>query len=534
MHAAHAQAELGGMPVDEAFELQAARRMSRAEFVAGMATAGALAGTGLLVGCNARAPQPAATGTPARIGGARRIIVVGAGLAGMTCAYRLRQAGVYCDVYEAADSAGGRTWSLRNFFAHGQVAEHGGEFISSEHRALKNLVHELGLRLVDLRAGNPAANETYFVRGRRYKEAEVIADYAPVYRALKRDVAAARLPATYDRYTRAAYQLDHMSVVDWIAKNVPGGLSSRMGWLLDIDCTTENAGESSAQSALNLLYMLGYMPSYESGHGFYLVGTDERYNVAGGNDQVVARMAARLAPSTVRTNSALVALRRRSDGTYLCTFDSGGRTFEAVGDHVVLSLPFTLLRQVDLSGAGFSPLKMTAIRESPLGTTSKLHLQFADRFWHKAGSNGATYSDTGYQQTWDVTRGQAGKEGILVDYTGGDIGASFQGGVHGPAGSQTARKFLAQLQPVYPGTANAWNGKAYLDNWSADRWHHGSYSYWKVGQCTKFVGMEKVRQGNVHFCGEHTSLEFGGFMNGAVASGEEAAGEITSVARHVA
>ncbi|MBC5824393.1 MAG: FAD-dependent oxidoreductase [Candidatus Eremiobacteraeota bacterium] len=532
IHAAHAQAQFTGVPVDEVFEGQAATRLSRADFLAGAAGVGALAAVGAVTGCAKTPAPPQPLTTKSRQ--TRRIVVVGAGLAGMTCAYRLTHAGLPCEVYEAARAVGGRTWSLRRFFAGGQIAEHGGEFISSEHRALRSLVRELDLELVDLRAGNPAANETYFVRGQRYAERDVIRDYAPVYRALQRDVAAAGFPTTYDRHTRAGVALDRMSVVDWIKANVPGGLESKMGWLLDVDCTTENAGEAAQQSALNLIYMLGYMPTYEAGGGFYIVGTDERYNVAGGNDQIVERMSRHLPGGTVHTDTALVGLRRRSDGSYTCTFQSGARAFDVPADHVVLSLPFTLLREVDFSGAGFSALKATAIKELPLGTTSKLHLQFRNRYWHGLGSNGASYADTGYQQTWDVTRGQAGAPGILVDYTGGDVGASFQSTVHGPAGAQAARRFLAQIEPVYPGIKATWNGKAYLDNWAGDRWHHGSYSYWKVGQCTKFVGIEKVRQGNVHFCGEHTSVIFGGFMNGAVVTGEEAAQEILRVERRAA
>jgi monoamine oxidase len=77
-----------------------------------------------------------------------------------------------------------------------------------------------------------------------------------------------------------------------------------------------------------------------------------------------------------------------------------------------------------------------------------------------------------------------------------------------------------------PGIGALWNGKAFLDNWTKDRWHRGSYSYWGIGNCTTFVGIEPVRQGNVHFCGEQCSLAFGGFMNGAVETGETVAHEI--------
>ena len=79
---------------------------------------------------------------------------------------------------------------------------------------------------------------------------------------------------------------------------------------------------------------------------------------------------------------------------------------------------------------------------------------------------------------------------------------------------------------MIPGITKAWNGRATLDFWTAYPWTKGSYSYWKVGQYTKFAGMERKRQGNCHFAGEHTSIDFQGYLNGAVESGERVVSEI--------
>jgi len=72
----------------------------------------------------------------------------------------------------------------------------------------------------------------------------------------------------------------------------------------------------------------------------------------------------------------------------------------------------------------------------------------------------------------------------------------------------------------------AWNRKVTLDYWPGNVWTKGSYSYWKVGQYTRFAGSESERAGNCHFAGEHTSQDFQGYLNGAVETGERAAGEI--------
>ncbi|MBM7653507.1 monoamine oxidase [Neobacillus cucumis] len=68
-----------------------------------------------------------------------------------------------------------------------------------------------------------------------------------------------------------------------------------------------------------------------------------------------------------------------------------------------------------------------------------------------------------------------------------------------------------------------------VDNWKGYAYTLGSYAYYGVGQYTKFVGVESEPEGNCHFAGEHTSLDFQGYLNGAVESGERAANEILKV-----
>jgi monoamine oxidase len=132
--------------------------------------------------------------------------------------------------------------------------------------------------------------------------------------------------------------------------------------------------------------------------------------------------------------------------------------------------------------------------------------------------------DTGYQNTWEVTRAQAGASGILVDYTGGMIGASFATGTP----SSRAQQFLAQIEPVLPGITAKHNGRATIDFRAAYPWTKGSYSYWKPGQYTSFAGAEREQSFDCHFAGEHTSIDFQGYLNGGVESGERAADEIVA------
>jgi monoamine oxidase len=481
---------------------------SRRQFLTGAAVTAAAA-TVWRIG--AASPVAAANGP--------RIVVVGGGLAGLTCAYELRKAGYLADVHEASpDRLGGRCWSIRGYFAEGQIAEHGGELIDQGHTAIRQLAQSLGLKLDNLLAAeNNGTEPLYWFDDGPYTYRQATADIKGIWQKIKSDVQAASYPTLYNLSTERGRQLDHMSIVDWIDESVPGGISSRLGQLLNVAYNIEYGAECSEQSSLNLLYLLGY-----SGQGQLRIfgPSNEKYHVRGGNDQIVDGLASLLA-GQITFGSSLRAIRKRADGTYDLTFLQNGDNVTTSADQVVLALPFAVLRTLDIGRAGFSPLKLRAIREQGMGTNSKLNVQFTDRLWRTLGVNGDTYADTGYQATWEVTRAQPGTAGILVDYTGGDVGASFTG-----EPMARAQQFAAQIEPLLPGISDRLNGRATLDFWPASAYTRGSYSFWKVGQYTAFAGVERERSGNCHFAGEHTSVDFQGYLNGAVESGYRAAAEI--------
>jgi monoamine oxidase len=288
--------------------------------------------------------------------------------------------------------------------------------------------------------------------------------------------------------------------------------------MLDVAYNIEYGGESKVQSSLNMLYLLGYVGPGQ----FRTFGkSNEKFHVRGGNDLVPAALAGKVA-SQISLSTPLTAIKLNNDGTYTLTFANGAGSFTKVADHVVLTLPFSVLRGVDFSKAGFNQVKTWAINELGMGTNSKLHLQFDSRFWRDEGLNGETYSDRGYQNTWEVSRAQPGASGVLVNYTGGTPGVNAGKGTP----EQAAATFLKQVEPVLPGATAQWNGKVVRDYWTGYQWTKGSYSYWKVGQYTRFSGAEKEQSGNCHFAGEHTSQDFQGYLQGAVETGQRAASEI--------
>jgi monoamine oxidase len=510
--------------IEDAYAEVVESRTTRRELVKRTAAAGAVVAGASTMGRFAKAAY--AAGQP-------QIAVVGAGLAGLTCAYRLQQAGYYATVYEAnPERIGGRCWTIRSF-NDGQIAEHGGELIDQGHTAMRQLTQELGFTLDNLLQAQPKGTEDFFyVNGGNYPYSQLVVDLNGIYQTMHKDVSAASYPTLWNLYTQRGWELDHMSIIDWLNETVPGGANSNLGRVLDIAYNIEYGAECSEQSSLNLLYLLGYR-----GQGQFRVfgASNEKYHVKDGNDQVPEELGQRLT-GQIKLDHVLTAIKQNSGGSFTLTFQNGTGIKTTTVDHVVLAIPFSMLRGVNYSKAGFEPLKVTAIKELPMGTNSKLHVQFKDRFWYGAGNNGNTYADTGYQNTWEVTRAQSGGKGkgILVDYTGGKVGASFGSGT--PQGR--AQQFLGQLAPQFPGInlAQHWDSSdprtVTVDYWAAYPWTKGSYSYWKVGQYTKFSGMEYARQGNCHFCGEHTSQDFQGYLNGSVETGERVAGDILGDLKH--
>jgi monoamine oxidase len=465
------------------------------------------------------------------------IAIVGAGIAGLTCALELADHGISAQLYEASNRAGGRMFSNRSGWDDGQVSEWGGEFIDTGHVTIRRLARRFGLKLDDVNAASPeGATETFFFDGGYYTQAD--RDFARIFEAVQTDLGSAPFPTTFDAFTPAAQALDRMSVHQWIETRVPGGHVTQLGQLLDVAYAIEYAADTTDQSALNILYLLGFQPD-ESGQTLSLFGeSDERFHIHGGNDRLPHAIAAHLGEGTIKFGTQLARIKRAPDGAYDLAFKTAGGVREVKADIVVLALPFAVLRGLDIAGAGFDTLKQRAIQELGRGRSGKLQLQFRSRFWNQSGpwniSDGSSDVDTGYQESWDVTRAQNGASGILNLFSGGQVTeAMLTNSAFATASNRLvladARRALGQAEPVFPGVTRQWNGKATQSLWHFNPLAQLSYSYYRVGQYTSFGGYEKARQGGVFFCGEHTSTDFQGFMEGGASEGKRAARQITKL-----
>ena len=501
-----------GIPVDE---LRDQRRIGRRTFLAGAAAGATLLALPRRV--RAAGTQPTVT-------------IVGGGIAGMTCALTLRDKGFASTVYEASGRIGGRMFSNTGYFAANQVSEWCGELIDTGHKTVRKLAGRYNLTLDDLHAAEPTgSHETYRFDNAYYPKAQADTDFEAMFDILQADVTAAGYPTTFDGNTPAGIELDHTSVHAWIASRVPGGHASPLGQLLDTAYAIEYGADTRQQSSLNLIYLLGFQPTAK--HLDVFGESDERFHIRGGNQRLPEAIAADLGGDVVKTGYSLVRLERTAGGRYRCTFDRAGSARDVTSDFVVLALPFAVLAGIDTADAGFDALKQTAIQQLGRGHNGKLQLQFAQRGWLGAGpwpgkANGSSYADTGYQASWEVSRAQAGTPGVLVLYSGGGVTDAMRttspfATAADPKVVQDAQRGLPQIDKMYPGLA--WNGRATQSLPHRSPFFNASYSYWKVGQYTQFGGYEGAPQGGVFFCGEHTSQDFQGFMEGGASTGKQTA-----------
>jgi monoamine oxidase len=486
--------------------------ISRRQFLGGTAAAAGLA----LAGCG-RVRFPGSGGESGKATGAGskgEVLIFGAGIAGLTAGYRLHRAGVPVRILEAQDRVGGRMYSLRNHFPENQTVELGGELIDTGHTHMQELAGELGLQLDDYQQDDPAmSSDVWFFDGRRYKDAEVVEAFRPI--AAKIDETWETITGEYVTYQEPnnAGPVDALSIAEWLDQ------AGAEGWfreLLDVAYTTEYGLEIAEQSSLNFLMLIDSTPE-----PFHVFGdSDERFHLRGGNDQIPAGLAKALA-DRVETGARLEAVSQAADGTYRCSVKRGAASETLSAEHVVLTLPFSLLRQVRLD-LELPPVKRRAIQELGYGTNAKLLVGFSERIWRTGSrSNGSSMTDLPYQLTWEPTRLLPGKTGVLTNFTGGRHGVELNQGT--PA--QQAEAFLRDLERVFPGVTERRIGEVRF-HWPTFPWTRGSYACYRPGQWTAFSGAEGERVGNLHFAGEHCSADFQGYMEGGCETGTRVAEEI--------
>jgi monoamine oxidase len=505
-------------------KLQRIDNDGRRDFIKKMGMAAATAGAMSAMPSMATGP-----GTGVGPSSSPRVAVIGAGLAGMRTAHRLSQLanGYDVTVYEASNRLGGRCYSSGDFFDNGQVVERGGELIDTNHTEIRNLATSLGLHLDDaLLSGNSLMG---WIDGTFYTEANFAADFEAELTTINAALQAAPNPwyVTYNHYNPEHQRLDNLLATDWFAE-IGISPSSKFVRFLQGMFVASLGLAPHQQSALVMLAILDFS-------SLPMLHQVERFRIRGGNDQLISRMHDQLPAGSVITDKALTAIGGDAAGPYTLSFNDGS---SAVCDALVLALPFSVLRHVDIAAEiwnSFRPEKRLAIEQMVMASHAKIQIQCNERVWNNpVNANGTLIHSGGYSvtdvdhygSTWESTGNQSGTKGVLTNFIGGTRGTTLQGADPFTTTHETdLYNLLNEVENVYPGTSAAFTGKALTSFWHANPWTKGSYSTYALGQMTTIKGASGEREGNIFFAGEHTELDFG-FLNSAVASGERVAMEI--------
>jgi monoamine oxidase len=442
------------------------------------------------------------------------VLIVGAGLAGLTAAYYLTQAGVPVRIIEASKRVGGRIHSQQNALGTLSTIELGGEFIDSGHTNIRKLAKELGLVEVDLLSvDRDLTPDVWFFNNRRINERELITPFIPLAKQIDRDVQAIG-KVSYKSANPRAIELDRLSVAGYLQRYCPDLLLRKF---IEMAYTNEYGLDVDRQSAINLISLIG-----KNTNKIEIFGeSDQRYHLRGGNQQIINKLAEKLG-DRLETNTSLESIRSTANGRYQVSLRQGTVSKSATFDRVILALPFSILKKLDL-GVQLPAIKQAAIKELGYGTNTKVMTSYRDRLWRsKYRSNGQSFSDLATSETWESGRYSSGNAGIITNFSGGKLGMSISGSKP-PA---IIQQLTEQFDLIFPGVGKLSTGKASVSDWLASPYVRGSYSCYLVGQWTKFAGAEGERVGNLFFAGEHCSTEAQAYMEGACATGITAATEI--------
>lgn len=449
---------------------------------------------------------------PDRAAPRSRVIVLGAGLAGLASAYLLAERGHDVQVLEAQDRPGGRVQTVRSGFERDGFAEMGAVRIFETHHWTQKWVRELGLALTPYDDGQRA----FHLRGRRFLPPTPGSPW-PVP-GLSRDEQpdpAARIP---DYVETGFEQLGDIEDPGW-----PGSVPSARR----LDRTTIGGylhGRGASRAWRDWFYAQNGRIDRVNAAAVFAVeslqGGERLTGISGGNDRLPYALAASLG-DRVRYGAEVVGLGRDRDGVTVTYVDRGGQ-HELRADRCVCALPFAPLRRVRL-GSGFSDRKRAAIGGLRYMPAARCYFQTSGQPWRhdplgRLGGIDLVATDTMAGRVWNTTSQQPALA-MVHAYMFDTEALDFAG--HGHRREDVTRRLFDRLLPGIRGQDVGVASKA----WQEDRWAGGGWGWVPPGDLHWMLPAMRRPEGRIHYAGEHTSLWIA-WMNGALESAERVVSEV--------
>jgi monoamine oxidase len=444
-----------------------------------------------------------------------RVVVVGAGMAGLVAASELLRAGHDPIVVEAQNRVGGRVLTLRDPFAPGLWAEAGAMRIPRSHLLTMALVERYGLVAHPFTMDNPRAY--CFFAGRRMRHQELAGDptalgfdvgdheHAPPAQLWSRELEpfSARLRSDGDdAWDAIAREYDQYAVREFLeSRKWSEGAIEMFGLLFN-------------QEALMNSSFLELLREELGGYYTDLVFLDR------GTDALPRAFLPELA-SRLRFGAKVVALHQDDDSVTVHCRNAGNR-WAVTADYAVLTVPFPVLRHVEISRP-FTRAKQRAIRQLHYDASAKVFLQFRRRFWEDDDGiyGGGTVTDLAVRNVYYPDHGAATGRGVmLASYTWGEDAQRW--GSLSP--EDRVVQALEDVSRIHPQAIEEFEVGA-SKMWHDDEFAGGAFALFDPGQQTLLYDAIVAPEGRVHFAGEHASLAHA-WIQGAIESGIRAAAEI--------
>ena len=437
------------------------------------------------------------------------VLVAGAGLAGLCAARDLSALGASVTVVDARDRVGGRVWTIRDGFAERQHAEAGGDIIDGGHQEIRALAGDLGLTLTRILRGGFGGSVQLDAAGRpRIVARSAVRGWERLARELE--------PVTRP-YRLAEQRWDSPITADLCRKSVSG-------WLDEVGADAELRATATGMRGffladpeeLSLIALVDLFAESEA------PALDKMYRIDGGNDRLASALAAPLG-DRLHLGTELVAVSHRGR-TVRASLKNGKALAQINCDYLVLALPATTLRRIPFTPS-LPAQQHDAVANLRYGHATKTLMQFTRRFWRAPGRSRAYGSPLPFGAVWEANEEQQGRSGILTLVAGGGASDATQAIVakEGAPGLVRALDWL--------GSRGAELMVSRQIVWEQDLFARGGYAYFDPAYDPGLRAWLARPFGRLFFAGEHTSIRWQGYMNGAVESGRRAAAEVAAVHR---
>ena len=441
----------------------------------------------------------------------KSVIIIGAGMAGLSAAHELNKAGWAVTVLEARSRVGGRVFTVREF-SHGLVAEGGAEYINESQHRMIALAKEFGLYLGAVGSWQNQSGDWAALQGKAgllqdttLWGVDLDAENKRVWAALAelgKQVSDPSNPIT----AKNSKELDQQNAEDWIQNlNVHPLAKVLFANHIRSEYTCDPKDFSLLDLARNAAM-------YYSNPGT----DDPAYRIIGGNDQLPHAIAKRI--PDVRMNAVVTSVKLLGEEV-IVTYKQADSFHTISASYAILATPLTTARLIDFEGT--LPVTHHAmVHGLSYGSVTKVMIEYKKRFWHDRGWNGRLNTDLPIVFTWDATSHLEGEHGILTAYTGGEPGATLTR-LSDQERIQTA---VNAIESIFPGSSKLIENTQTIA-WRNEAFTLGSYMAYAPNELTSHWQALFSPAGRLYFAGEHATI-YQGFMEGAVESGQRAAKSI--------